>query len=180
MVFVDGENLVFRFQEMLKQGFRPVNEVVHEPDVFVWLPWFTQIGLHHEILRVNYYTYVVGDNKRIENVGNIIRRQTFSRHEASLLPNALTPCIFKKENKSRSVKGVDIKLSVDMLSHVFRGNVDSVLLLSGDGDYVPLLEEVRRAGVLVFVSAFSSGFNSALRDCADTVFILDGGVWIPT
>ena len=45
----------------------------------------------------------------------------------------LGQALFKKESRSRSGKGVDIQLSVDMLSHVFRGNVDSVLLMSGDG-----------------------------------------------
>ena len=64
-----------------------------------------------------------------------------------------------------------------MMSQVYRGNVDSVLLLSGDGDYAPLLDEVKRAGVLVYVSAFSDGFSSHLKDRADSVYELDGTTW---
>lgn len=178
MVFVDGENLVFRYQDMLKRGFLPRDDdLVHEPDVYVWHSSFTQLALQHEILRVTYYTYIVGDDRRVTSVRNALQQQRFAKHMASLLPTTLTPCIFKKENRTRSGKGVDIQLSVDMLSHVFRGNVDSVLLLSGDGDYAPLLEEVRRAGVLVYVSAFSNGFNPVLKERADAVYELDGTTW---
>lgn len=177
MVFVDGENLVFRYQNMLKRGFIPRDDLVHDPDTYVWNASFTQLALQHEILRVTYYRYVVGDDQRVATVRNAMQLQIFAKHMASLLPTTLTPCIFKKDNRSRSGKGVDIQLSVDMLSHVFRGNVDSVLLLSGDGDYAPLLDEVRRAGVLVYVSAFSDGFNQALKERADSVYELDGTTW---
>lgn len=177
MVFVDGENLVFRYQEMLKKGFVPRIEIKYEPDVFVWLDSFTHLGGEHEILRVIYYTYVVGDDLRVTAIRNQLRHMHFAKHSESRLPNSLSPCVFKKDQRSRSGKGVDIQLSVDMMSHVYRGNVDSVLLLSGDGDYAPLLEEVKRAGVLVYVSAFSDGFNASLKGLADSVYELDGTTW---
>ncbi len=177
MVFADGENLVFRYQEMIKKGFIPRDDMSHEPDVFVWINGFTHLATQHEILRATYYTYVVGDDIRVAAIRAQLRSMQFSKHLASLLPNALSPCVFKKDQRSRSGKGVDIQLSVDMMSHVYRGNVDSVLLLSGDGDYAPLLDEVKRAGVLVYVSAFSDGFNSALKDRADAVYDLDGTTW---
>jgi uncharacterized LabA/DUF88 family protein len=177
MVFVDGENLVFRYQNMVNNGFVPRDEMKHEPDVFVWFDGFTHLGQQHEIIRTTYYTYVVGDDLRVTNIRNQLRSMQFSKHMASLLPNTLSPCVFKKDQRSRSGKGVDIQLSVDMMSHVFRGNVDSILLLSGDGDYAPLLDEVKRAGILVYVSAFSDGFSSSLKDRADAVYELDGTTW---
>ena len=177
MVFVDGENLVFRYQAMRDRGYVPRDDLVHEPDVYVWTPGFTQLAAQHEVLRATYYTYVVGDDVRVAQVRSGLQQQRFSKHMASLLPDFLSPCVFKKESRTRSGKGVDIQLSVDMLSHVFRGNVDSVLLLSGDGDYAPLIDEVRRAGVLVYVSAFSDGFSPALKDRADAIYELDGTTW---
>lgn len=179
MVFVDGENLVFRFQEMLKRGYIPRDGLFHEQDVAVWDTSFTHLARHHEILRVTYYTYVVGDEARVGTVEEAIRRLTFSKHMASLLPNSVTPCIFKKVVKSRSGKGVDIKLCVDVLSHVYRGNTDAVLLMSGDGDYEPLIEEVLRNGVQVFLSAFSDGLNPRLRNLVDALYELDGTTWKP-
>ncbi|MFB3073548.1 MAG: hypothetical protein ACE1Z6_00015, partial [Candidatus Methylomirabilales bacterium] len=47
MVFVDGENLVCRFQEMLRRGYVPRDDLLfHEPDVAVWSPTFTQLARH--------------------------------------------------------------------------------------------------------------------------------------
>jgi hypothetical protein len=38
MVFVDGENLTMRFQDMVKKGKMPRPEVTVIPDIFVWQP----------------------------------------------------------------------------------------------------------------------------------------------
>jgi uncharacterized LabA/DUF88 family protein len=177
MVFVDGENLVFRYQDMLSNGSIPREDIFHEKDTAVWHPGFTHLALHHEILRVTYYTYVIGDDERITSVRESLRRLSFAKHSASLLPDSVTPCVFKKLAKSRIGKGVDIQLCVDVLSHVYRKNVDAVLIMSGDGDYAPLIEEALRNGVQVFISAFSSGFSPKLRDIADAVYELDGTTW---
>ncbi|MCP4250099.1 MAG: NYN domain-containing protein [bacterium] len=178
MVFVDGENLVFRYQDMLSQGYVPRDDLLfHEKDVAVWSPSFTLLAKHHEILRVTYYTYVVGDETHVTSVRQRLRELSFNKHMASLLPNSVTPCVFKKDTKSRTGKGVDIKLCVDVLGHVYRGNTDAILLMSGDGDYEPLIEEVQRAGVQVFLSAFSSGLNSKLRQVVDSLYELDGTTW---
>src|SRR5207253_2558838 len=106
MVFVDGENLVFRYQEMLKRGYVPRDDIVHEPDVFVWHSSFTHLAQQHEILRVTYYTYAVGTDTRIASIRSDLRALSFSKHMASLLPNSVTPCVFKKEARARTGKGV--------------------------------------------------------------------------
>lgn len=82
--------------------------------------------------------------------------------------------MFWKSAQSRSGKGVDIRLCVDVLTHVYRRNTDAILLMSGDGDYEPLVEEVLRSGVQVYLSAFSSGFNPRLRNIVDAYYELDG------
>jgi hypothetical protein len=50
MVFADGENLMFRFQDVCRRGFVPCDDLVHEPEVYVWTAGFTQLGIKHEIL----------------------------------------------------------------------------------------------------------------------------------
>lgn len=179
MIFVDGENLVLRYQKTLEQGRIPSDGLFHLQNVAIWKPEFAQLARHHEILRVTYYTYVVGDENKVAEVENAIRQLKFSKHMASLLPDSVTPCVFKKTDRSRSGKGVDIKLCVDVLSHVYRGNTDAILLMSGDGDYEPLITEVLRNGVQVFLSAYSSGLNPRLRNLVDAFWELDGPTWKP-
>ena len=49
MVFVDGENLVFRYEEMLRKGFVPrEDQLFHEPGAVVWSPTFTRLAQYHE------------------------------------------------------------------------------------------------------------------------------------
>lgn len=48
-----------------------------------------------------------------------------------------------------------------------------LMLMSGDGDYLPLIEEVSRRGVQVWLAAFSKRLSSALRYAADEFIDLD-------
>jgi len=48
-----------------------------------------------------------------------------------------------------------------MLSHAFFDNYDDAVLVAGDGDYVPLIQEVKRLGKNVFVSFFGDGAGLA-------------------
>jgi len=177
MAFVDGENLVFRYQAMVKQGRKPRDDIVHVPDVLVWHPSFTMAAKNHEILRVTYYTSAVGDESRLSNLRAQVRGLQFDKHMASMLPCSLTPSVHKKPAKAERSKGVDIQLCVDVLSQVYRHNVHAILLMTGDGDYAPLIDEATRNGVQVFLSAFSNGLSPILRDRVDSLYELDGTVW---
>jgi uncharacterized LabA/DUF88 family protein len=52
------------------------------------------------------------------------------------------PTVFKKQ-KEKS-KGVDITLAKDLLINSFFDNYQVAVLIAGDADYVPLVDEVKR------------------------------------
>jgi uncharacterized LabA/DUF88 family protein len=52
------------------------------------------------------------------------------------------------------------------------------MLLAGDGDYIPLIEEVKRSGKLCYISAFSSGLNKKLIDISDKFYCLDHTMFV--
>jgi len=55
-----------------------------------------------------------------------------------------------------------------MLSHAFRDNYEIAVLVAGDGDYLPVVEEVQRLGKLVFLLFFENeGLNAKLKLAAD-------------
>ena len=66
-IFVDGENLVFRYQEMCTAGRTPKAGIIHIPDVFVWHSGITQSG-DIDLLRVGYYTSAVGDDAKLDEL----------------------------------------------------------------------------------------------------------------
>ena len=62
-------------------------------------------------------------------------------------------------------------LTKDMLSHAFRDNYEVAVLVAGDGDYVPVVQEVQRLGKIVFVWFFENeGLNPKLKLAADHFF----------
>jgi uncharacterized LabA/DUF88 family protein len=175
MAFVDGENLTMRFQGMLDKMMEPSSGTKHEPDTYVWHPSALVVN-SVDIVRVSYYTYVVGDDNRLKEVNRIIRNLTWGTgHYGDTNPpqGNLFPRIFKKEQKTAKRKGVDISITVDALNHVYQGSVDIVYLITGDGDYKPLIEQIVRAGKQVYLAALSDGFNETLKEAVDRFIDLD-------
>jgi hypothetical protein len=74
--FVDGENLVFRYQAMLAEGRKPTHGVIHIPNVFVWHQDITRSSIMN-VVRVNYYTSMVGDDLAIDDMKRHIGTITY-------------------------------------------------------------------------------------------------------
>ena len=82
------------------------------------------------------------------------------------------PQVFKKNARTTKSKGVDVTLTKDVLSHAFLNNYDQAVLIAGDGDFVPLLEEVKRVGRNIYVAFFGEehGLARELRLAADRYY----------
>src|SRR3989339_700679 len=59
----------------------------------------------------------------------------------------------------------DVGLTVDAIKMATR--LDSVVIVSGDGDYVPLVEYLQTLGAQVEVVSFGKSTSSRLREAAD-------------
>ncbi len=59
----------------------------------------------------------------------------------------------------------DVGLTVDAIKMATR--LDSVVIISGDGDYVPLVEYLQTLGAQVEVVSFGKSTSSRLREAAD-------------
>lgn len=175
MLFVDGENFTIRGQECAERnGFTLPVGAWHHPDVYLWVPPF----LGREILpgfqanphlldsraqRSFYYTSVPGDSSRIDAARQALWEIGFN------------PMVFHKP-RNRKAKSVDIMLTKDMLSNAFLDNYDAAILVTGDADYLPVVEEVKRLGKTVTIAAIvGSGawVSSELRLHADGFYPMD-------
>ena len=149
--------------------------ISHKPDVYLWSPY---IHLPHdcELIRAYYYTSATGDENTINSINEEIKtiRPAFETRRLGINSTYnLYPEVFKKPQKNRKSKGVDIKMTVDILSHSHQNNFDLAYLISGDGDYKPVIEEVIRQGKRVWIAAFSNGLNPSLKLLADNFINLD-------
>ncbi|MHC4595028.1 MAG: LabA-like NYN domain-containing protein [Planctomycetota bacterium] len=82
------------------------------------------------------------------------------------------PLRYKPDNTAYE-KGIDILLATDMLSQAYVNGYDSMILVSGDGDYAPVLEEIKKMGKRVENAFFKSIRSDALRRVCDVFISLD-------
>jgi uncharacterized LabA/DUF88 family protein len=180
MAFIDGENLVFRYQSMKDKGWNAQPGVFHETDTYVWSN-SVPLPSDHSLIRANYYTSVIGDDAKIDSVCTAMKKMEIRGVHTRLLGldrslqygQHLYPLAFKKPSKSNKTKIVDIRMTVDILTNVYEGNVDSVCILSGDGDYEEVIREVMRRGKRVYIGAFSDGLSPKLKNLCDDFIDLD-------
>lgn len=165
MAFIDGENLTIRAQNVAaKSGVQLIEGRDYKKDCFVWLPGVHATGriasapiqLQTYALRAYYYTSLVGDTPLLDDIAQ------------SLWQLGFNPQVFKRDADQRKAKGVDIALTKDMLSHAFLGHYEVAVLVAGDGDYVPLVEQVKRFGKLVYIWFFEAeGLSPKLKLASD-------------
>ena len=179
MLFVDGENLTIRAENLAGASGISIGEGRHyKQGVFVWIPdqdprrllaSNAALGLREFATRAYYYTSVVGDELALLAVREQLRALRFD------------PQVFKKDRGQQKSKGVDVTLTKDVLSHAFMGNYDAAVLVAGDGDYVPLVQELKRLGKVVSVAFFSenNGLNTSLRLEADHFLDLNNAFLTP-
>lgn len=75
-------------------------------------------------------------------------------------------------------KGVDTLIAVRMLKGAYDGTYDIAILISGDADFVPVIEEVRSRGVAVVLGAFDDrALSQDLRAAADRTIYLETVEW---
>jgi uncharacterized LabA/DUF88 family protein len=175
MLFADGENLLLRYEAMLANG-APVqvrNTIHHEQGRFVWCDTLTAVG-NLEFTRVAYYTTFVGDDIGLQQLRTDIQKLTWNPNKrSSVRRRYVHPRVFKKPSKEQKVASVDINITIDVLRHCYHKDVEAIYVLTGDGDYLPLIEEAMKTGTRVFVGAFSEGLNPRLNLAGDQFFNLD-------
>lgn len=70
-------------------------------------------------------------------------------------------------------KKVDVLLAVQMLAGAQRGNFDECILVAGDADFVPVVEEIQRNGVTVTLIDINGKAADDLRRAVDLRWPLD-------
>ena len=171
-VLVDGENITLRYQELLKSGLRPKRHVSHKENLYVWCRDVTNMMMMN-IIRVSYYTTAVGDESKIFALEEKIAHLKYVNQGGTSGMGFVNPRVFKKERRSKKNKSVDINITIDALRHTYNNSLTTLYLLSGDGDYIPLIQEVMRQGKRVIVGSFTPGLNPALKHIPDTFIGID-------
>ena len=75
-------------------------------------------------------------------------------------------------NREKQV-GVDVNMAIDISDRASTSHCDVIVIVSGDGDFTPVIDNVYRKGKKVEVAAFESATNKSLIDSVDRYIPLD-------
>ena len=105
----------------------------------------TPSGKSYNLIRRYWFSSFKGTDQDRKEIGNRLRDNNFE------------PVLFKKHNNRE--KGVDIALTMSMLTNAFNQNFDIGILFAGDEDYVELVKEVKRYGPQIYGRFFDLEFG---------------------
>ena len=188
LIFVDGENLTFRYQEMIRDGKMPAPDNVHIPDCFIWNQKVLDDNLWN-LKRISYYTSVTGSDDKVRQVREQIAAVKFSCRTGTVSgplstgfttrTGQIVPFVKKKSARTRKESICDIAITVDVMRACYRDHAKIIWLFSGDGDFMTLLNEVVHNGKSAYVSALSSRLNPDVRFAVDEFTLLDKYFFVP-
>lgn len=157
MVFIDGTNFLSQIGRVLNITFQAQKPPFSVFDLAADLIGRIQNGIstdntilqHPAIRRFWFGSYQGDEDYHIELIEH-------------LRPRGFEPILFKIKNKKE--KGVDIALTREMLLNSFQQNYDVGLVIAGDEDYVELINDVKRFGIVVHGSFFEGkGLSRELK-----------------
>ncbi len=142
MVFIDGEYVIQSFRDIIKGNKK---EDINLQSIIRHI--CKKCGderLYDNIVRIYYYT---AELSRKENPETYEKQKIFLKGLKDKIPNIhiklgkMIPI-----SKSKWIqKGVDVKLSIDMLSKAFKNHYDIAILIAGDSDFAELITEIKES-----------------------------------
>jgi uncharacterized LabA/DUF88 family protein len=156
MAFVDGTNFLMGIGRELQldlEKFRaekPDETVIQLAHNYVCdtIPLWVRSSQHFHI-RSYWFGSYQGNDEDKKRISGILRKFHFE------------PVLFRKRGGRE--KGVDIALTMSMLTNAFNQNYDIGFLFAGDEDYVELVKEVKRYGPIIVGSYFKDGLSVGLE-----------------
>lgn len=182
LIFVDGENLTLRYQEMVRAGRTPAPDNVHIRDCFIWNQRVLDDNLWN-LKRVSYYTSFTGSDDQVRQIREQIAAVKFNCRTGAIggalgtgfttRTGQIVPFVKKKAARTRKESICDIAITVDVMRACYRDHAKIIWLFSGDGDFMSLLSEVVHNGKSAYVAALSSGLNPDVQFAVDEFMLLD-------
>ena len=166
MIFVDGSNM-----------YHSLKAYFHRTDIDLG-KFCEKLVNKRKLVRIYYYNAEVGQAQEPERYKD--QRAFFDSVEAIPYTELrLGRLVYTNAwpNTPPYEKGVDVMLATDMLTHCFKNNYDTAILVAGDADFVGALQAVKDNGKHVEAALFGEERTSVpLRKVADVVHIIDGNL----
>jgi len=168
-IFIDGSN----FYHSVKDTFGLVHGETENVELFRKLIEFLTEG--RILVGAYYYNAPLDRNYDIERYK---RQQRFFSKLRRIPGFSIVLCNMRKSvgrdgRMEFHVKGDDIQLATDMLEGAYEDRYDTAVLVSGDGDFRPVILKVRKLGKRVENAYFYVSWSELLRRICDRSVLLD-------
>ena len=155
-VFIDGANLYEAMKEEIPG---------HTID-------YHKLGLKlvggRKIIRISYYISEL--NPEWDDGAKNQQRFLAALKHLPFFTVRTRPLRYSADKKEKWEKGIDILIATDMLIGAYLNGYDTVMLVSGDGDFAPVLDEIKKMGKRVENAFFLKHRADALVGSCD-VFV---------
>lgn len=113
--------------------------------------------------------HVVGERPLVRAIAYVAKSKT-GEEEAffdALVEAKIEPRIKDVQEYASGVKKADWDVGMAIDAVMLAEKVDVIILMTGDGDFIPLVHYLHGRGVIVEVAAFGESMNSAFRETVD-------------
>ena len=154
-IYIDGANFVY--------GIKTVNSRYND-FMFDIEKLAKEICKRNELVKINYYNASL---KRKLNINKWERQQKLFDRLRKLKNFEVILCKRQKklnnlDEEFYSIKGDDIHLAIDMIMDATKDKYDKAVLISGDGDFAPLLRAIKTLKKEIEIYTFKEVCSDAL------------------
>lgn len=116
--------------------------------------------------------------ERLQDEGRIVTAKVFLNQFApeklieAVASQGFEPVLGVGEVEDES-SDVDVYMATAAMEAVFDAGIDTIVIVTRDADFLPLIQKAKERGKRVVVAGMDSGFSTAIQNAADDVIVLD-------
>ena len=163
-IYIDGANFVY--------GIKTINKR-YSDFMFDFEKLAKEICREDQLIKSNYYNASL---KRRMNINKWERQQRLFNRLRKLKKFNVILCkrqkrLNKMDEEFYSIKGDDIHLAIDMIIDATKDKYDKAILISGDGDFAPLVRAIKTLKKEIEIYTFKEVCSDALIKKNKFIFI---------
>lgn len=159
MIFIDGAYLRENLRKILG------DDLINFTKLSNFLVSLSNIrGLQSEIIRIFYYDAIVDAKENLEEHKK--QDEYFEKIRQTEFYEVRLGRLIKTNDKYKQ-KGVDVLLSIDILSKAYENQFDIAIIVCGDDDFIDVVKSVKDIGKRVYGIYFRETVSKRLIDNFD-------------
>jgi uncharacterized LabA/DUF88 family protein len=181
IIFIDGTNLFHGMWECYRTHILDIQELASKlccvnRDLmqirYYYSPFIKQINSHMYTIQQKYVETIRKHANVYVAEGKYVKKPILLKRETM---QKIKSCITSEDLWTYIEKGIDVKIAVDMITLALHNMYDVAILVSGDSDFVPVINQLKEFKKSVQVAMFMNDSRKSyeLKEHSKSVIRLD-------